>query len=66
MANQFSSSDLYQHYLAADYHFAFNNTDIYIRDAIKKKHNLYRDIVPISSDPPTIETDRDNLDRDNW
>ena len=38
-----------------------------LRDAIKKKKNYQdRDIVPISSDPPTYETDRDNLDRDNW
>ena len=37
-----------------------------LRDAIKKKNYLDRDIVPISSDPPTYETDRDNLDRDNW
>ena len=32
----------------------------------KKKNYLDRDIVPTSSDPPTYETDRDNLDRDNW
>ena len=32
----------------------------------QKKNYLDRDIVPISSDPPTYETDRDNLDRDNW
>ena len=32
----------------------------------QKKNYLGRDIVPISSDPPTYETDRDNLDRDNW
>ena len=31
-----------------------------LRDAIKKKNYLDRDIVPISSDPPTYETDRDN------
>ena len=36
-----------------------------VMDAIKKKY-LDRDIVPISSDPPTIEPDRNNLDRDNW
>ena len=32
----------------------------------KKNNYLDRDIVPISSDPPTYETDRDNLDRDKW
>ena len=37
-----------------------------LREAIQKKYYLDREIVPISSDPPTIETISEHLDIEYW
>ena len=37
-----------------------------IREAFKKKYYLDREIVPIPSDPPTIETVSEYLDSEYW
>ena len=37
-----------------------------LREAFKKKYYLDREIVPIPSDPPTIETVSEYLDSEYW
>ena len=37
-----------------------------VREAFKKKYYLDREIVPIPSDPPTIETVSEYLDSEYW
>ena len=37
-----------------------------VRDAFQKKNYVDRETVPISSDPPTIETVSEHLDRECW
>ena len=37
-----------------------------LREALKKKYYLDREIVPIPSDPPTIETVSEYLDSEYW
>ena len=39
---------------------------IYLREAFKKKYYLDREIVPIPSDTPTIETVSEYLDSEYW
>ena len=38
----------------------------YIREAFQKKYYLDREIVPIPSDTPTIETVSEYLDKECW
>ena len=37
-----------------------------LRDACQKKNYVDRETVPIPSDPPTIETISEYLDREYW
>ena len=37
-----------------------------LREAAQRKYYLDRDIVPISSDTPTIEAVREHLDSEYW
>ena len=41
-------------------------TNIFIRDAFKKKNYVARETVPIPSYPPTIEAVSEYLDREYW
>ena len=44
----------------------WQQSTLFLREAFKKKYYLDREIVPIPSDPPTIETVSEYLDSEYW